>query len=192
MAGYANPYAVNWPLQDDSPPQTATTYYENYSRNNSVSRPSIGAYYPPGRAIVRSGTDRSASSGGTTDSEKSRSNARYGGRPFDDEKKSSAGNGTANAADTTVWLDEKIRSPLTTSSGERIELHRNDAATSQVVGTTQLYDQGRLRLIPMPTPDPKGTSNIVGRQRQGAAVPGHRPVPCLTGYAANMLPVAAE
>jgi hypothetical protein len=30
---------------------------------------------------------------------------------------------------------------------------------SLVVGTTQLFENGRIRYIPMPTPDPKGEDN---------------------------------
>lgn len=31
-------------------------------------------------------------------------------------------------------------------------------ASAQVVGTTNLYENGQLNYIPMPTPDPKGKS----------------------------------
>lgn len=31
-------------------------------------------------------------------------------------------------------------------------------APAQVVGTTNLYENGQLNYIPMPTPDPKGMS----------------------------------
>jgi hypothetical protein len=30
-------------------------------------------------------------------------------------------------------------------------------STTQVVGTTELYENGSIRYIPMPTPNPKGT-----------------------------------
>ena len=168
MAGYYNARAVNWPLQDDSPPQTATTYYNNYSRNNSVSRPSTGpGLGPNGRGITRSGTDESTGSRDTVDSGKS---GRYAtttrGGPFDEKR--AYGGGGRPAASQTAWLDEKVRSPLTTASGERIELRRNDTAISQVVGTTRMYEDGRIRLVPMPTPDPKG----MGSTPETVAAPG--------------------
>jgi hypothetical protein len=31
-----------------------------------------------------------------------------------------------------------------------------EAAPAQVVGTTNLYENGQMKLIPAPTPDPKG------------------------------------
>ncbi|KAK3935002.1 putative MFS-type transporter-like protein 9 [Diplogelasinospora grovesii] len=36
---------------------------------------------------------------------------------------------------------------------------------SQVVGTTKLYENGQIRLIPMPTPDPKDPLNMTERQK---------------------------
>jgi hypothetical protein len=32
----------------------------------------------------------------------------------------------------------------------------NEIAPAQVVGTTTLYENGKIKLIPAPTPDPKG------------------------------------
>lgn len=37
-------------------------------------------------------------------------------------------------------------------------------APAQVVGTTNLYENGQLNYIPMPTPDPKGRSPSSGPQ----------------------------
>jgi len=39
-------------------------------------------------------------------------------------------------------------------------IYRNDSmsmASTQVVGTTNLYKNGQIRYVPMPTPDPKGS-----------------------------------
>lgn len=40
------------------------------------------------------------------------------------------------------------------SKFERLEDSNED---HEVLGTTHLYEDGRLRCVPMPTPDPKGT-----------------------------------
>ena len=42
----------------------------------------------------------------------------------------------------------------------QIVYRKNDNAESLVVGTAQLYENGQLRLIPMPTPDPKDPLNL--------------------------------
>ena len=43
---------------------------------------------------------------------------------------------------------------VVTVSGEMDSALDKDSA--QVVGTTSLYENGQIRCIPMPTPDPKG------------------------------------
>jgi hypothetical protein len=41
---------------------------------------------------------------------------------------------------------------------DTVSLTRSDSRSStQVVGTTNLYQNGEIRYVPMPTPDPKGT-----------------------------------
>jgi hypothetical protein len=44
---------------------------------------------------------------------------------------------------------------------DTVRLTRSDSISSaQVVGTTNLYQNGEIQYVPMPTPDPKGTYTI--------------------------------
>jgi len=44
------------------------------------------------------------------------------------------------------------------SDADDIPLRSRLEGPAQVVGTTNLYENGQLNYIPMPTPDPKGKS----------------------------------
>lgn len=44
------------------------------------------------------------------------------------------------------------------SEADNYSLHPRLEVSAQVVGTTNLYENGQLKYIPMPTPDPKGKS----------------------------------
>ena len=52
------------------------------------------------------------------------------------------------------------------SSMEKLKLEEVDsrpvsvASSAQVVGSTELYENGMTKLIPMPTPDPKDPLNL--------------------------------
>lgn len=43
-----------------------------------------------------------------------------------------------------------------TESTENLAVRRIESPDAQVVGTTQLFEGGVIRYVPMPTPDPKG------------------------------------
>lgn len=42
----------------------------------------------------------------------------------------------------------------------------NNRGSTQVVGTTNLYENGQLRYIPMPSPDPKGMCQTSNQTKQ--------------------------
>lgn len=54
---------------------------------------------------------------------------------------------------------EKQKQLLYQSEADEHPLRSQLEAPAQVVGTTKLYEDGKLNYVPMPTPDPKGRSS---------------------------------
>jgi hypothetical protein len=62
------------------------------------------------------------------------------------------------------------RKKQATESVEDLTLARVESPDALVVGTTQLFEGGQIRYIPMPTPDPKGRFALRGYRNEETGV----------------------